>query len=61
MTTAIAAVVQAAELATAGQTAAAAATLNAAAIGTLTHGISSPPGRAAVSAAPGAVNGHGGG
>ena len=61
MTTAIAAVVQAAELATAGQTAAAAATRNAAAIGTLAHGTSSPPASAAVSVAPGTASVHGGG
>lgn len=61
MTSAIAAAVQAAELATAAQTAAAVATLNAATIGTLSQGVAAPPGSPAVSVAPGAVNGHGGG
>lgn len=61
MTTAIAAVVQAAELATAGQTAAAAATRNAHAIGTLAVGASSPPGSPAVSDPPTAAQGAYGG
>ena len=59
--TPIAAVVQAAELATAGQAAAAAATRNAATIANLAEGITTPPSSPAVSVAPGAVNGHGGG
>lgn len=61
MTTKIADAVQAAELATAGQSAAAAATRNAAAIGNLVQGVSSPPGSLTVTVVPGATDGQGGG
>lgn len=60
MTTKIAAAVQAAELATAGQASAAVATRNAAAIGTLAQGVSSPPSSPAASVAPGTADGQGG-
>lgn len=61
MTTKIAAVVQAAELATAGQSAAQAATRNAAMIGTLSQGVDPPPSSPAASEPPGAAQGGYGG
>jgi hypothetical protein len=61
MTTRIADVLQAAGKATAVQASAAAAVRNAAAVGSIAAGVSSPPGPAAVTVAPGTANGHPGG
>jgi hypothetical protein len=61
MTTAIAAAVDAAELAAAVQASAAAAVRNAAAIGNLAQGVSRPPSSPATSGAQGATDGQGGG
>jgi hypothetical protein len=60
MPTAIGAVVQAAELAISGQSAAAAATRNAALIGALGQGASSPPGQSAAGGVQGAQDSQGG-
>lgn len=61
MTTKIADAIAAAELATTGQASAAAAVRNAATIGNLAQGVSSPPSSPAATVAPGAAGGQGGG